>query len=566
MILMYDPEVRSGLRAGPWAWLISFLAFFLTFGAWAFAMPYDAPPDEVQHSIRAAGVASFDPGQIFARPRVVPDAFGKPGMGAYQRVPVGMNEHATCFGNHQKVSAACSPGIRGGPIGEVSTSAGRYNPLYYFIVGPPLRWFPNWGGLVAARLISSAVCAALLASAFVCLVRWSRFGLPAATLLTVTTPMLAHLAGGINPNSVEISAGIAFFAAGIPLLLDPPDFRKRGHITLMGISAVLLLSLRSAGPAWLAFGLFALLVPVRWAWLREWCSLTRTRWWIVGVSVAGLSSVAWIVGMKTGELVVPPPGTYNLRVGEAIALYTDNWWEYVIGMIGVAGWFDTFLWTPFYLVWIAVVGGLVAFGAIFTDWVTRWRYAVFFAGGVVLPGYLQVSQANLVGFITLGRYMMPLLAGLPLLAAWMLEREHRGRPELFDARRTRSLTRAYVLLLVPIHLALLVFAMVRWQRGLSPNAGLGRFNPFVGDWHPPTGSVLPLVLMVAGLVWTGWVFLQVPHDERLPGQDEPGSGESAHVPYYRADRDGPPILRQGGVNPDRVGSSLPEADGTSPSR
>ncbi|MFB9178192.1 DUF2142 domain-containing protein [Dactylosporangium sucinum] len=567
--------MRSGLRSGPRAWLLSFLAFFLTFGAWCFAAPYDAPPDEVQHSIRAAGVASFDPGQIFARPAVVPDAFGNPGMGAYQRVPAGMDEHAVCFGNHQKQPANCSPGIQGGPIEEVSTSAGRYNPLYYFVVGPPLRWFPNWGGLVAARLISSAICAALLASAFVCLLRWSRFGLAAATMLTVTTPMLAHLAGGINPNSVEISAGIALFAAGIPLLLDPPDFRKRGHITLMGISAVLLLSLRSAGPAWLAFGLFALLVPLRWKWLKEWFSLTRTKWWIVGVVVAGLASVAWIIGMKTGELVVPPGGPDDIKVGEAIAMYADDWWLYVIGMIGVAGWFDTFLWTPFYLLWISVVCGLIALGAIFTDWATRWRYAVFFVGGVVLPGYLQVSQVNLVGFITLGRYMMPLLCGLPLLAAWMLERENRGQKELFDARRTRTLTRAYVVLLVPIHLVMLVFAMVRWQRGLSPNAGIGWFNPLAGQWHPPTGSVLPLLLMVAGLVWTGWLFLKVPHEEWAPGEVEPAAepakrpdpaGGPAHVPQQRADGDGSPILRQSGVNMEWPASPLPEADGAPSSR
>nr|BFE56601.1 hypothetical protein GCM10020063_011270 [Dactylosporangium thailandense] len=506
------------MRNGRRSWLLAFSAFFLVFGAWCFAAPFDGPADEVQHTIRAAGVASFDPGQIFARPATVPDAFEKPGMGAYQRVPVGMDAHAVCFGFKPNVSAACAEGLKGGPIGEVSTSAGRYNPLYYFAVGVPLRLWPNWGGLVVARLISAAICAALLASAFVSLLRWSRFGLAAATLLGVATPMLAHLAGGVNPNSVEIAAGIAFFAAGIPLLLEPPDLaNKRSLVTLLGISAVLLLTLRSAGPAWFAFAFFALAVPVRWKWLREYWGLLRVKLWTGGVILAAVLSAAWIVGMKTGELVPPPPGLYQYKTGEAIAIYANSWWVYIEGMIGVAGWFDVLMWAPFYVVWALLVGGLVFLGGIFGDWTTRWRYLVILLGGVALPGMLQVSQANMTGFIINGRYMLPLLAGLPLLAAWTLERR------LFDAGQTRTLTRTMIIFLLPIHFVLLVWAMVRWQRGLPNNAGVGWFNPLAGKWHPPTGSITPLLIMGVALIFLAVVFWHVPHEEAPAAQPAPKS-------------------------------------------
>ncbi|WP_432825433.1 hypothetical protein [Dactylosporangium sp. CA-092794] len=516
------------MRNGRRSWLVAFTAFFLIFGAWCFAAPFDGPADEVQHTIRAAGVASLDPGQIFARPEVVPDAFGRPGMGAYQRVPAGLDAHAVCFGSKQNVSAKCAAGLHGGPITEVSTSAGRYNPLYYFVVGPPLRWWPGWGGLVLARLISSAICAALLASAFVSLLRWSRFGLTAAALLAVATPMLAHLAGGVNPNSVEIAAGIGLFAAGIPLLLEPPDpVRKRSLVTLLGICAVLLLTLRSAGPAWFAFGFFALAVPVRWRWLREYWRLLRVKLWTAGVALAAVLSAAWIVGMKTGELVPPPPGLWDYKFGEALAIYINSWWVYIEGMIGVAGWFDVTMWTPFYLVWAMLVGGLVFLGAIFGDWTTRWRYAVILAGGVVLPGVLQVSQVNMTGFIINGRYMLPLLAGLPLLAAWTLERR------LFDAGQSRALARTFVIFLLPVHLVLLVWAMVRWQRGLPTSAGLGYFNPLVGKWHPPTGSLTPLVIMGVGLVFTAVVFWLVPRDGAPVAPPAPPEQPAGDVPNQR---------------------------------
>jgi hypothetical protein len=552
------------MRNGRRSWLVAFAAFFLVFGAWCFAAPFDGPADEVQHTIRAAGVASFEPGQIFARPEVVPDAFGRPGMGAYQRVPAGMDVHAEtmCFGSHPQVSAACAPGLQGGPIGKVSTSAGRYNPLYYFAVGLPLRHAPNWAGLVIARLISSALCAALLASAFVSLLRWSRYGLTAAALLAVATPMLAHLAGGVNPNSVEIAAGIAFFAAGIPLLLEPPDLAgKRGLVTLLGISAVLLLSLRSAGPAWFAFAFFALAVPVRWRWLREYWRLLRVKLWTAGVVLAAVLSAAWIVGMKTGELVPPPPGLWSYRFGEAVAIYVDSWWVYLEGMIGVAGWFDVVMWQPVYVVWAMLVGGLVFFGAIFGDWTLRWRYLVILLGGVALPGVLQISQANQTGFITAGRYMLPLLAGLPLLAAWTLERR------LLDAERSRTLARTFVIFLLPVHFVLLVWTMVRWQRGLPSSAGAGWFNPLAGDWHPPTGSLTPLVIMAAGLAFTAVVFWRVPHDEApaapAAGPQEVPAGEPAgKSPGVTGEL---PIQREVG-SATWPGSRLPGADATPGSR
>jgi hypothetical protein len=164
----------------------------------------------------------------------------------------------------------------------------------------------------------------------------------------------------------------------------------------------------------------------------------------------------------------------------------------------------------------------VFFGGLFGGWEVRWRYLVILAGGVALPGLLQVSQANTTGFIMAGRYLLPLLAGLPLLAAWTLERL------LLDAGQTRTLIRAFVVFLLPVHLALLVFTMVRWQRGLPENAGTGWFNPLAGDWHPPTGSVLPLVLMAIGLLGTGALFWRVRGQARPT--DKPADGAPAAIP------------------------------------
>jgi hypothetical protein len=93
---------------------------------------------------------------------------------------------------------------------------------------------------------------------------------------------------------------------------------------------------------------------------------------------------------------------------------------------------------------------------------------------------------------------------MPLLAAFIVERR------LLNAPQSRSLTKLFVLLLLPCHLVLLVYGMVRWQRGAFRYPGLGRLNPLGGSWHPPTGSVVPLVVMVVGLVLLGWLFWRAP--------------------------------------------------------
>jgi Predicted membrane protein (DUF2142) len=517
---------RAVRKVGPKRqWLLVFLGFFLVFGAWAFAAPYDGPADEVQHVIRAVGVVS---GQIAPAPAVVKDYQGFDGMGAYQRVPEGLFSHGFCWGFKRDTSAACATPIHGGPVRAEPTTAGRYQPVYYALVGLPLKLSPTWTGLVLARLVSAALSAALLAFAFVVLVRWSRFGLMLAGLIAVSTPMLAHMAGAVNPNGLEIAAGIALFSAGIPLLLGP----RRGSIAplvwLLGVSAALLATLRSLGPMWLFFALAALLVPQSRATLRRLWSHRLVRGWTAVAVVATLLSVGWVVVMKAGA-IISVPGKWHYSTLEATLKYVNFWGrEYLWGLVGVAGWFDVVLPAPFYVAWTALAGALIVFALVVGTWTDRWRFFVIFVGGIVVPGVMQVREANAVGFIIGGRYMLPLLAGMPLLAAFILERR------LLNARQSASMIKLFAVTMLPAQFVLLVYAMARWQAGLGDTHA----NPLVGNWHPPTTSYPPLVLMPAGLALLAWILWTAPRrvtygpdlaDEQAAdaGVDGNGAGHAA---------------------------------------
>lgn len=479
-------------------WLGAFAGFFLIFGSWAFAAPYDGPPDEVQHVIRAAGVVS---GQFAPEPAIIDnwDGRGSRGLGAYQQVPEGLHSPATCWGFNADKPATCATPIHGGPVTDVPTSAGRYNPTYYAAVGLPVRIWPSWGGLVLSRLISAALSAALLACAFAVLVRWSRFGLMLGGLVAATTPMLAHLAGAVNPNGLEIAAGISLFAAGIPMLLDQRQVASRRPLYwLFGISAIVLALVRPLGPLWLVCALAALGLGLSRARIRELWSTKLVRNLLVAIGVALLLSAAWTLLTGTGN-VVPPDDEPLPYVGpfRAALTYFEDWNLYFRGIVGTAGWFDIFIPSPFYWLWVAFAAALLIFALAVGRWTDRWRFFAIFLGGFVAPAVMQIAKANTLGFGVIGgRYMLPLLVGIPLLGAFLLERD------LMGGRHSRSMTRLFVIALLPVHLVLLIYAMIRWQRG----RGSGAFNILRGDWHPPSGSLTPVLLMVAGLIVAGYVF------------------------------------------------------------
>ncbi|MEV6522780.1 DUF2142 domain-containing protein [Longispora sp. NPDC051575] len=492
-----EPPARpSGRRL----WLPAFLGFFLLIGSWALAAPYDGAPDEPAHSVRAAGVAG---GDVMPEPA---DAFA--GTGAFQVVPKGIRgtlETGCWYHGQPALPAACALAPTADrELVSKPTSAGRYNPLYYALVGGPLRLWPGWPGLILARLISAALSAALLAGAFTVLARWSRYGLMLGGLIAVTSPIVGHMSGAINPSGLEISAGIALFSAGIPLFLGPARGPARPLVALIGISAILLVTLRSMGPLFGAIALVTLLMPLGW---RRIVTLWRTpllRWWGLAIGAAALLSVAWIVVMKSSVLV-PLKAATPLRPTQALWAEITRWQHYLDQLVGVTGWLDTEIPGPFYAVWTCVAGGLVLAGFALGSRADRLRILALVAGGGGLLSLIQVVNVNSYGFITQARYMMPLLVAVPLLGAFVIERRGVG------ADAARKLTRMVAVVLLPIHLVFLWFTMIRWQRGIKVNRpGIADLNPFGGAWTPPLGPELPLLAMVLGLALLGWLTWRAP--------------------------------------------------------
>jgi hypothetical protein len=292
---------------------------------------------------------------------------------------------------------------------------------------------------------------------------------------------------------------------------------------LAGSSAIALAMLRPTGLLFLAAACVAFLLPLRRDMLRRLWASTAVRWWFAALLLTGVVAVVWTIVMRSADFgsYYAPEQPYSR--GQAAIEVFRRWGDWLEQAIAVFDWLGLRIPLPLYIMWEIAAGAVLLVALAVGGWVDRWRLFAVFGGAVLAPSALQAWFANDNGFITQGRYVLPILAGVVLLAAFVLDERD------FPAAAARSLTRLILLVAIPIQAFCLVFMMARWQRGLPPAGRLGpsSLNPFIGEWHPPTGSVLPLsagLLGLALLTAIGWIGARAP--------DEP-SGRGCGLVYPR---------------------------------
>ena len=493
------PEDRLPARRERWGlppWLLAFAGFFLLGGAWAIAAPYEGTPDEADHTYRAVGIAY---GGWIAKD------------GIWQTVPRSLLS-PRCWAGKPTQPANCSPEPGGdASTRRTATAAGRYNPAYYAVIGWPLRLWPSWTGILLARLLSVALVAALLGGALHSALRWSRFPFLGTGLLAATTPMTMHMAGGINPCGIEIAAGTALFATLIPLFLDETAPLRRAQLYLAGVAAAVLAVVRAFGPMWLVVILGVLLVPNRRALFSRLrhsravlaCGVLAT----LGLAVG----VGWTLLAKTGKPEsVNLPGHFTFaealrfEIAHRVGAYAQE-------MVGVMSWLDTPMPGWIYLVWWSALGFFTLAVLAFGRWLDRWRVVALTAAAFGVPVFLDSILVNTYGFISQGRYVLPIAAGIPMIGAFVISAR-----DILSPARTTAFTRTLVLLLLPLQLFCLAFTMVRWQSGTPADIHAKTANPLAGPWHPPLGSLAPLLVACVGLFLLGFCYWRCGERSEVP--------------------------------------------------
>lgn len=479
------------------AWWLACLAFFLIGAGWAFALPVDGTYDESQHIIRAYGAAS---GQIYA-----PPAKAARGGGAWYDVPRSLlpdNVYCPWKGEDpsDKKNASCqhtppddTTAVRTG------STAGRYNPVYYLPVGVPMVLLPNHTGIVLARLVSSLLSALLLASAVVVALRL-RSRLMLAAVVLATTPMAANLNGAVNPNGLEIAAGVLLWATLLALLRTADktfdDATVRRLLVLAAVSAALLLTVRALGPLWLAAITVVALFAANRGRVGAVLRRTDARLLLGGVGAVAVFAVVWMLVSGVLEAVPTRGGhePFEDMVRRMTVERSSFWTDQIVGQFSYG---ETLLPSWLVVFWYAMVAALVLPAGLLASRRDRWALFGVGAGSALALAVLEVAYYPTLNWAQHGRYVMPFGVGLLMLAAVV----GRWPVALGDTGQT-ALVRLVVVGTAPLHLYALILVMSRFQVG--PGQPL---NPFIGAWLPPSGPVVPLLAMVAGLgllVWYGY--------------------------------------------------------------
>lgn len=485
---------------GAKAFVLTFLGFFLLGSAWSLAMPYDGSADEFRHVVRAYGVLD---GQIAARPDAritVPASLVPPGIAD--------DDAASCMRWKLDVTAACvsapAPGAEHRLV-VTSSGAANYDPIYYAATGWPIKLFPTYHGVIAARLLTCALTSALLGGAVAVAARMARGrgALVLGGVLLAVTPVAVNLTGAVNPAGPEIAAAVAVWTSLIAILLARDE--SRWTLALFGVSAGTLAVLRALGIGWLIGALVVTAFGAKADRLRELARGPAVRLWTVVVVAAAIFGAAWI--LLSTQASLPAAGQTTSAVPHGGALWvkelTHRVPTYTSGLVGLVSFGDVAVPLPLILVWFTAVGALL-FPAARRGGV-RVLLQLF---AIVAGSYLFLVAADLQAasggwWFSQGRYALPLLVGAPILAGFVLA--DRG---LVSGARQAALVRWGAWILLPVQGVALWITMIRFQHAFHsrhPNLFFlfdqtSSVNPFSGAWTPPGSGVPAVLLGAAGIV------------------------------------------------------------------
>lgn len=448
---------------------------------WILATPLMAYPDEPAHTIKAAAVAR---GQFFPAPG---ESYGH---GVHVQVPsyIANVESQMCFAFVQQKTAGCAPDI---PLDDNYltigvTSAGLYNPLYYWLVGLPSLVMSGAPALFGMRIVSGLLSAAFYAAGFTALSRLRRPKWPLIAAAIATTPMVLFLASGINPNSLEVAASMAAFCGLVSVLENSRNLgRVRAQILTVGLAAATLANTRNVSLLWLLCGAVVACLFFRRA---DIAALFRNR---LVLAVTALTAVGVVLGVAWNFLMLRAPAsageapagisnvTGEVRPYNAFLTMMDRSFDFVSQYIGVAGWLDTPMPQAVYMFWNMMLLGLVLLVFLVRPYRLQGPFWVSLAFLAVVPAVVQAALINTSGFIWQGRYSLPLFA-ITVISAGLAAR---FRP--FSWRpQARTITRIILLGAWLAHLYAFLYVLRRYVVGLQESANWQTMFTVPG-WQPP---------------------------------------------------------------------------------
>jgi len=393
--------------------VLLFVGALLVQAAWILTLPPFRGTDEFDHAYRAAAVAE---GQW--RSPGVPAAHGR---GQFVSVPRDLVRaaHPVCasyaYTGHDNCNPVSDAG-RGRVL--VASAAASYNPLFYWVIGTPARPFHGAAALYVMRIVAAVLCAAFLALAGWVTTLWSRTRWPLVAMVAAATPVMLFSMSVAAPNGLEMCAAMTVWAALLGLHRAERDTRPPMLLGAATAGALVLVTLRSIGPLWLALIVATVAVSLG---TRQLTGLLRRHAAVAaacsGVVLLGtVAAVAWTRIAATNALEAYPTKTAN-RVTAALG-QIPLW--VLQGIAAFPRRMDAAPPVVYPLVGLVVAVLVLAGYRAGTGRLRRAMWLVVVVSAAI-PLVMTVATIREAGVIWQGRYSLPYFIGLPLLAGVSLD-------------------------------------------------------------------------------------------------------------------------------------------------
>jgi Predicted membrane protein (DUF2142) len=394
------PSVDGDLRRGA----VVGVGVALVLICWAATIGRYGGPDEPAHVLRAHAVAHGD-------------LLGDPADGlppGYRTVTVpsslGTGDPA-CYRHDPTVTSGCAAGEQGGVV-SVATSAGTNPPLYYALVGLPVRLFGAADDPLAYRLAAVALVAIAL-------------GLVAARLRTTPTrralalaavaPSAWFLWGVVNPNALEIAL-VALAATGVvgrPApketsgphddAVDAASDAATSDCWWVSIPLAIAIAMRPIAAVW---AVTVIVLAVLAARRDRRLATVRQRAVLVVPPVLMVAAVAawnaWSGLVVDDERTAGTGSTFH-----AVASSAGGLPRTAAELVASMGWLEYWAPWPAVVAWGVAVGSIAAAGR---PRVPTSNWLVLAAALVLVPVAFEVAWYERVGLIWQGRYSLPVAA------------------------------------------------------------------------------------------------------------------------------------------------------------
>jgi hypothetical protein len=398
---------------------LTWAAAFAFIAAWTFATPLFAGPDEPTHAIRAIAVSGGQfTGSKAANGHVidsVPKRFAE------------LTRPVTCDKHRRPFSGDCQR--KQGPSGVgaawVTNNASTYPPLYYALVGWPLHLSAGVPGMYGSRLASGLLGSLFIAIAVSSAARtFGPFGVAAVTCAAM--PSVLYLSGVINPNGLEATSALAVWTAALGLVRSKEPSRADMH--LLGAGASVMVLVRPLSPLWLLLILGIAASCATAERLKRLAGRKAIQGWGGVLAACTAAAFAW-----TGWAHSVPSHFVSLSSSATTTSHWPGWEPYFVRarlmeMIGSFGWNDIHSPAFVYAAWLLLWTSAFAVLLVTRSWLGTCLFGVLSVGVFAGPASLDALATPGYQFLWQGRYSLPIVVGLPILAIAMCSKDRLNLP------------------------------------------------------------------------------------------------------------------------------------------